>query len=134
MFEFVSGVVHQLGGSAWGSALSFFAGLWLGYRLDLNKARRVEFNAAALPLRQALVQAGQRQPRGHARVDVTLMNEVEQRLPAWQRRGLRRAWKAYDEAWAKGQHQDPAGQVMFAGDTTALDAAAARALRYLAVR
>ena len=131
MVDFISTVAGTLTGTAAGSALGFSAGLWLGYRLDLNKARRTEFNAAVSDVRARLVKVLDDSFARRVWLDAGQLDAITQRMALWQRRGFSRDWAEYQRVYQQGVETNPTGEVLYTGDRAALDRAARRVLRHL---
>lgn len=117
--------------NAWAaSTISFLAGGWLGMRLQLALERRKEFNAAALPMRQALRRYIEWPTPYHQPVDAELLDAAEH-AAGWLRRWrIRRCLRGLLGAQQQTE-PDERGQVAYANPEAA--SAAARRL-YEALR
>lgn len=134
MIDFISALVTALTGTVAGNALGFFAGLWLGYRLDLNKAKRAEFNAAVVDVRGRLVQVLADSFARRVWLDAAQLDAITQRMALWQRHRFSRDWAEYQRVYQQGVESNALGERLYTGDRAALDRAAQRALRHLRLR
>lgn len=133
MIDILTTLVDAVNGSLAGnglanSSLSFLAGLWLGYRLDLHKARRVEFNAATASLRDELKSALQHPGRYRLWREPGQLADITDRMALLQRYRFTRAWDEYQREYKAGQRENQLGEALFEGDETRLAAPMRRLL------
>lgn len=114
--------------------VTFFLGYLLGHRLALGRERRIEFNAAAQPIRSYFLELIEK-PWAAPFIEspsVDELHEFEARLNFWRRSAFRKSYAGVLEA-AKNISRGEAGEVKAEGQDVTT-ARARKALKFVRVR
>ena len=99
------------------SLLTFLVGLFVGNRLAIDRDKRKEFNEAAQPIRDWLLnEVAQPSPYRHL-PNVVQIDTFVSYLPFWKRRSFRKAYTRQDCARQDVMEKDSMGSVFYKDDS-----------------